>query len=93
MQETNKKTCKKALTNHPAVSIIILVSNGATRTQKSSCGSFCFKRDCKSSAVSAKAQRGADRIFSDPFQEKSGTAAVRKLPIERGGYQWISYPR
>lgn len=60
---------------------------------KSSCGSFCFKRDCKSSAVSAKAQRGADRIFSDPFQEKSGTAAVRKLPIERGGYQWISYPR
>ena len=43
---------------------------------KSSCGSFCFKRDCKSSAVSAKAQRGADRIFSDPFQEKSGTAAV-----------------
>lgn len=28
------KTCKKALTNHPAVSIIILVSNGATRTQK-----------------------------------------------------------
>lgn len=60
---------------------------------KSSCGSFCFKRDCKSSAVSAKAQRGADRIFLDPFQEKSGTAAVRKLPIERGGYQWISYPR
>ena len=60
---------------------------------KSSCGSFCFKRDCKSSAVSAKVQRGADRIFSDPFQEKSGTAAVRKLPIERGGYQWISYPR
>ena len=38
---------------------------------KSSCGSFCFKRDCKSSAVSAKAQRGADRIFSDPFQEKA----------------------
>ena len=28
------KTCKKALTNHPAVSIIILVSNGAARTQK-----------------------------------------------------------
>lgn len=34
MQETNKKLAKKALTNHPAVSIIILVSNGATRTQK-----------------------------------------------------------
>ena len=81
------------MTNHPAVSIIILVSNGATRTQKVRAAPFVLSGIAKVLQDLAKAQRGADRIFSDPFQEKSGTAAVRKLPIERGGYQWISYPR
>lgn len=88
-----QKTCKKSVDKSPRRQYNNTCKQRSYTNTKSSCGSFCFKRDCKSSAVSAKAQRGADRIFSDPFQEKSGTAAVRKLPIERGGYQWISYPR
>lgn len=92
MQETNKNL-QKSVDKSPRRQYNNTCKQRSYTNTKSSCGSFCFKRDCKSSAVSAKAQRGADRIFSDPFQEKSGTAAVRKLPIERGGYQWISYPR
>lgn len=93
MQELNKNLAKKALTKHPAVSIIILVSNGATRTTKVRAAPFVLSEIAKVLQNLAKAQRGADRIFSDSLKEKSGYAAVRKLPIERGGYQWISYPR
>ena len=41
----------------------------------------------------AKAQRGADRIFSDSLEEKAAMPQSENYLIERGGYQWISYPR
>lgn len=42
------------------MAIIILVSNGATRTE-SPCGSFCFKWVCKSHG------NGADVVFAHPL--------------------------
>ncbi len=53
------------MTNHPAVSIIILVSNGATRTTKVRAAPFVLSEIAKVLQDLAKAQRGADRIFSD----------------------------
>lgn len=91
MQETNKNL-QKALTNHPAVSIIILVSNGATRTQKVRAAPFVLSGIAKVLQYLQR-RRGVQIEFFRPVSRKSGTAAVRKLPIERGGYQWISYPR
>lgn len=59
------------MTKHPAASIIILVSNGATRTTKVRAAPFVLSEIAKVLQNLAKAQRGADRIFSDSLKEKA----------------------
>lgn len=59
------------MTNRLAVSIIILVSNGATRTQQVRAAPFVLSEIAKVLQNLAKAQRGADRIFSDSLKEKA----------------------